>query len=82
MTAQKGLWAPYGPPSTALMVIRHYRNRDVPEELTPTEIIQVGVGEGLVNRVWASLVFLGLIDEDGTTTDSFRALRRAKAPFR
>lgn len=71
------LWAPYGPPSTTLAVIRHYRNRDVPDRLTTTELLQLGVGEALINRVWASLKFLGLVEENGTTTDSFRAIRRA-----
>jgi hypothetical protein len=77
MPKKKELWAPYGPPSTALMVIRHYRNRDVPERLTHTDLIQIGVGEGLIGRVWGSLEFLGLIEDDGVTTNSFRALREA-----
>lgn len=77
MQEQEKLWAPYGPPATTLMIIRHFRQRDVPAKLTLTQLTQLGVGDGLLNRIWSSLRFLRLIEEDGTTTDVFRSLRQA-----
>jgi hypothetical protein len=71
-------WAPYAPPSTVLHVINHYRQRDVPGKVTPTDLIQIGVSASLAPRTMGALEFLGLIDEEeGTTTDAFRALRFA-----
>ncbi len=68
---------PYAPPATVLQVIQHYRRRDVPETLTTTDLMQIGVGEGLLSRVMQALRFLGLVEEDGRTTDAFRTLRYA-----
>jgi hypothetical protein len=70
--------APYAPPSAVLGVIRHYRKMDVPEKVTLTNLRQVGVTEALAPRTLAALRFLGLVAEDGVTTDRFRALRFAK----
>lgn len=69
--------APYAPPSAVLRVIRHYRLKDPPEYLTTTNLRQLGVTEALVNRTLVALKFLGLVREDGTTTDEIRALRYA-----
>ena len=69
--------APYAPPATVLGIIRHYRSRDVPERVTPTNLMQIGVTESLMSRTVAALRFLNLIREDMTTTDQFRALRYA-----
>ncbi len=71
------MWAPYGPPATYLLVVRHLRQRDIPESLSSTYLRQIGVADGLVNRTWAALKFTGLIEEDGRTTPAFRALRYA-----
>lgn len=67
-------FAPYGPPGTILKIIRNFRDRDVPEQLTPEILAQLGVGEGLLNRVLQSFEFLGLVNEDGTTTPEFQAI--------
>ncbi|MGA3057879.1 MAG: DUF5343 domain-containing protein [Candidatus Limnocylindrales bacterium] len=74
----ESLVAPYAPPSAVLGVIRHYRKMDVPEKVTLTNLRQVGVTETLAPRTLAALRFLGLADEDGVTTDRFRAIRFAK----
>src|SRR3972149_401622 len=66
-------FAPYGPPGTIIRIIRNFRDRDVPEEIGPEVLSQLGVSEGLMNRVLQSLEFLGLIMEDGTTTNEFRS---------
>lgn len=70
-------FAPYAPPAAVLGVIRHYRQRDVPERITVTNLMQIGVTESLVPRTVAALRFLGLLREDNTTTDQFRAIRFA-----
>lgn len=75
--SQRGESAPYAPPATVLGVIRHFRGRDVPDELTKGRMTQIGVSDGLMNRTWAALEFLGLIQPDGTTMDGLRNLRFA-----
>jgi hypothetical protein len=70
-------FAPYAPPSSVLNIIRHYRSKDVPEKVTVTNLMQIGVTEALANRTMAALRFLGLVREDDTTTDEFRSLRYA-----
>lgn len=72
-------FAPYAPPSAVLKIIRHYSDRDVPERVTPTNLLQLGVTEALAPRTMAALKFLGLLEEDGLTTERFRALRYASA---
>lgn len=70
--------APYCPPATLLMVLRTFRKRDVPAQIDKPMLVQLGVPEGgLVNRTWNALQYLGLIDADGETTPTFRALRYA-----
>ena len=70
-------FAPYAPPSAVMDVINHYRKRDVPERIALVNLQQIGVTEGLAPRTMAALRFLGLMREDGTTTDQFRAIRYA-----
>lgn len=70
-------FAPYCPPATLQLVLKTYRKRDVPDALDKPLLIQIGVPDGLLNRTWQALVFLGLIDADGTTTKEFKALRYA-----
>jgi Family of unknown function (DUF5343) len=70
-------WMPYAPPATVLQVLHHYRQREVPEKLLPGNLIQLGVPESLVPRTLSALQFLKLIEEDGLTTERFKALRFA-----
>lgn len=70
-------FAPYAPAATVLNVIRHFRNRDVPERLTTTQLGQLSVTDNLVPRVVRALQFLGLIEEDGVTTQPFRSMPAA-----
>jgi hypothetical protein len=69
--------AAYGSPSSVLRVLRHFRQREVPEVLTNTTLTQLGIKDSLIRMTWRSLVFLGLITEEGVTTDKFRSLRFA-----
>jgi hypothetical protein len=73
----KETFAPYAPPSAVLAVIHHYKSKDVPASVTLTNLQQIGVTEALAPRTMNTLKFLGLVREDGTTTDAFRALRFA-----
>lgn len=73
----KEMFAPYAPPSAVLAVIHHYKSKDVPASVTLTNLQQIGVTEALAPRTMNTLKFLGLVREDGTTTDAFRALRFA-----
>jgi hypothetical protein len=73
----KNSFAPYAPPSAVLAVIHFYRNRDVPASVTLTNLQQIGVTEALAPRTMAALKFLGLLNEDGTTAEQFRAIRYA-----
>lgn len=70
-------FAPYCPPATLLQVLKAYRKRDVPDVIEKPLLVQLGVPQGLVNRTWQALDFLGLIEADGTTTKEFKALRYA-----
>jgi len=49
----------------------------VPELLSNTTLTQLGIKDTLIRLVWRSLVFLGLITDEGITTPKFRALRYA-----
>jgi hypothetical protein len=69
--------AAYGSPASVIRVLRHFRQREVPEVLTNTTLTQLGIKDSLIRMTWRSLVFLGLIAEEGTTTDKFRSLRFA-----
>jgi hypothetical protein len=71
-------FAPYAPPATVLAVIRHHRKRDVPERISTATLQQIGVTESLIPRTVAALKFLGLVQDDLTTTEKFRSLRYAK----
>lgn len=69
--------APYAPPGTVLMIVRYYRRQDVPPTITKEKLLQLGVTEALLDRTWQALVYLGLIDKDGKTTDDLKAIRYA-----
>lgn len=69
--------APYAPATAVVGIIRHYRDRDVPPRVSLDSLRQIGITDALVHRTLSALKFLGLLDEDGSTTDSFRRLRLA-----
>jgi hypothetical protein len=73
----KETFAPYAPPSAVMAVIHFYRKRDVPASVTLTSLQQIGVTEALAPRTMAALKFLSLLNDDGTTTEQFRAIRYA-----
>lgn len=70
-------FAPYAPGSTVLKIIRHFRNREVPDRLTPTMLMQLNVTENIVPRVLRALQFISLIDDTFDTTADFRRIPTA-----
>ncbi|MGH2452622.1 MAG: DUF5343 domain-containing protein [bacterium] len=70
-------FAPYAPGATVLKIIRHFRNREVPDQLTPTMLMQLNVTENLVPRVLRALQFIGLIGDTFDTTADFKRIPTA-----
>lgn len=69
--------APYAPTNAVVDVIRRFRDRGLPEPVTKAALEQVGVSQGNAPRTLQALKFLGLVDEEGRTTDTFTRLRQA-----
>jgi hypothetical protein len=70
--------AAYGPPAAVISVLHHFRQREVPDTISMTTLTQLGVKDSLQRLVWRSLVFLGLVEESGATTETLKALRMAR----
>lgn len=71
---------PYAPPSNVVGVINRFRDRGLTEPVTKNTLEQVGVSPGNAPRTLATLKFLGLVDEEGHTTDTFKRVRQASTP--
>ena len=71
---------PYAPPSNVVGVVNRFRDRGLTEPVTKSTLEQVGVSAGNAPRTLAALRFLGLVDEEGYTTDTFKRLRQATTP--
>jgi hypothetical protein len=69
--------APYAPVNNVLGVVARFRERGLPETLTPHELTRIGIPEGNTSRTLQALRFLGLIDEEGHHTPAFSRLRIA-----
>lgn len=67
----------YAPTQVVMSVIQRYRERGLPDPLTPKVLRTVGVIPGNVGRVHHALRYLGLIDGAGRRTEQFEKLRRA-----
>ena len=70
-------FAPYASAKSVLQVINRYRDRGLPEPLTPDALEQIGVTATMTSPTYRTLRFLGLVNDDGIKTDSFERLRRA-----
>jgi hypothetical protein len=71
-------FAPYAPAKAVLGVIERYRDRGLPDPLTPGSLEQVGVPASMAPRTLQAMRFLGLVDEGGNRLESFEQLKRAK----
>jgi hypothetical protein len=76
--AAEPIFAPYAPAKAVLGVIDRFRDRGLPDPLTPGTLEQVGVPMSMAPRTLQALRFLGLVDEGGNRLDGFEQLRRAK----
>jgi hypothetical protein len=65
---------PYASPGNVTDVLQRYRSKNLPQRLETADILTAGVPEGNISRTRAALRFLGLIAEDETPTDEWRAL--------
>jgi len=70
-------YAPYAPYKAVHDVIVRYRDRGLPDSLTPAVLSQVGVADGMTARTMRALRFLGLIDESGARQEPFERLKQA-----
>jgi hypothetical protein len=75
VTSEKS--APYAPPSAIIDVVMRYRNRGLPTPVTTEVLSRIGITDSLVARTHQALQSVDLIDEDGTPTRFFEALRTA-----
>ncbi len=57
--------APYAYPNAVLGLIQRYRDRVLPEPVTPTALRAFGISPGNASRTLQALRFLGLIDHAG-----------------
>src|SRR5437899_2304963 len=71
-------FAPYAPAKAVMKVIQRYRDRGLPDTLTPKALEQIGVPGTMSPRTLAALKFLGLLESDGTRTEAFERLKRAQ----
>ncbi len=69
--------APYAYPNAVLGLIQRYRDRTLPEPITPDSLRPFGISPGNAPRTLQALRFLGLIDDAGRLTESFVRLRQA-----
>lgn len=75
--------APYAPPGAITDVVDFHRRKGLPSPVTLDKIVLVGVSESLAPRTIQALRLLDLLDDDGTPTETFEALRVApEAEFR
>ncbi|MEY2568520.1 MAG: hypothetical protein QOE35_3049 [Actinomycetota bacterium] len=70
--------APYAPAATVIGVIEGYRDRGFATPFTADVLIRAGVTVTLAPRTLQSLKQLDLLDPDGTPTEQFELLRRAR----
>lgn len=73
-------FAPYAASSNVMDVITRKRERGLPQTLNIGALETLGIPSGNVSRTLQALAFLGLMEDDGTTTDLFTRL--AQAPDR
>lgn len=69
-------YAPYAAYKNISDVIGRYRNRDLPNPLTASELERLGVSSGMTARTLRALRFLGLIDEAGYRQEAFERLKK------
>jgi len=69
------LTAPYASTGHVLNVLRRYRDRSLPPELTPDNRSDLGIGKQDAYRALAALEFLGFLDDHNHPQPIFHTLR-------
>lgn len=67
--------APYAPPTGIVEIIKRFRSRGLPIPLNAEALGRVGVPDSLIPRTLQALQTLDLINEDGSVTPTFEAIR-------
>jgi len=70
--------APYASSKSVVALIEGYRDKGYSTPFTPAVLAKAGVEESLINRTIATLKMLDLIEEDGSPTEQFEALKLAR----
>jgi hypothetical protein len=73
----KRMGPPYGPVQNTKTVIEQWRDRSMPDQVGEDWLEKIGLSPNLAPKNLHGLRFLGLIDEQGYTTDVARRLREA-----
>ena len=69
-------YAPYAAFKNINDVIVRYRQRDLPNPLTASELERLGVSSGMTARTLRALRFLGLTDDSGYRQEPFERLKK------
>lgn len=70
--------APYASAKSVVALIEGYRDKGYTTPFTPAVLAKAGVEESLINRTLAALKMLDLIEDDGSPTEQFEALKLAR----
>lgn len=70
--------APYTSASAATTVLEINRDRGLNGPITSDTLVRAGVSESIARRTLQSLVVLGLVDEDGSVSETLRAFNQAR----
>src|ERR671924_1633644 len=68
---------PYAAASNVIEVLKRCRSRNLPDRIDNDFLALVGISEIVFGRVREALVFLGLIEEDGSPSSTLRAISAA-----
>jgi hypothetical protein len=71
---------PYAATANVLAVLERVRNRNMPARINADFLRIAGIGEAVVGRVTEALLFLGLIEVDGSPTEDLHAMAGAPDP--
>jgi hypothetical protein len=68
---------PYAPPSHIIAVLKRARSRNLPDRISGDFLTLAGIPSAVAPRTVFALKFLGLTSEDGSPSDSLRAMAAA-----
>jgi hypothetical protein len=77
MSSPNENFSPYTSVGSMLSVLKQIRKGWVPPKIDPGEMVRIGITKSLASRTMATLEYLGLIEDDGGTTDVWKAIATA-----